>query len=363
MSRTRTGDEDPSGLTEQVARLCSAVLPADPHSTRLSSVRQLTKARPAGSLGQLDELVDRVAGIRHEPSPAPLPAAVSVLAGDHGVAAVGTSSFRHGATAKVLGLILDGRAPVNILAARVCARVECMDFGLLKPVGEQRFKVGQGTRDIRYEDAMTRTQTLRAVANGAEYASQRLADVAMVGVGEIGVGNTTATAALTARLVGLDPSQVVGAGSGVDPATVVRKSGIVEQALRRVACLPDDSLELLAALGGYEIAGNVGVILAAAARRQVVVIDGSISSVAALLAVRLAPAVADHLVFAHLATEPAHQALLRELNQRPLLSLDMRLGMASGATLALGLVNAALAVAHLVPSARSVEMTEMARHR
>lgn len=323
-------------------------------SRRLSEVRQRTLARPAGSLGRLDELVHRIAAIRHAPVSGPLPATVSVLAADHGVAALGVSSHPHGLTSRVLRLINAGQGPVNQIAARVPARVETADFGLLDTVGDQRYKIAAGTADICTTDAMSPGQAHRAVLAGAAYCEQRLGNAELVGVGEIGVGNTTAAAALAARLLDVPPARLVGAGSGVDDRTVRLKQELVEQALHRVRRVPDDPLRLLAALGGFEIAGNVGVVLAAAARRQVVVIDGTITAVAALVAVRMCPAVAGSIVAAHLSTEPAHGLLLTALGQTPLLTLDMRLGMASGAAFALGLINSMLAVAGLTPQARAV---------
>lgn len=343
-------------MSDPIVELCASVAPPDSHSTRLSRVRQLTKARPTASLGILDELVHRIAGIRHDPDPGPLSAVISVLAGDHGVARHGVSTHPHGLTNSVLRLIADGLGPVNFAANRVPAKVVTADFGLVEPVGDQRYRIAAGTADICSEDAMSPTQARQAVLNGATYAAERLADAAMVGVGEIGVGNTTASSALAIRLLGTSPLDMVGAGSGVDAPTVVRKRELIERALHRVRHLPDDPLLLLAALGGFEIAGNVGVILAAAGRRQVVVIDGSITAVAALIAVRLCPAASDSIVAAHCSTEPAHRAVLHELGQTPLLDLGMHLGMASGAAFALSLINSMLAVAAQTPSARSANL-------
>nr|BFE59306.1 nicotinate-nucleotide--dimethylbenzimidazole phosphoribosyltransferase [Dactylosporangium thailandense] len=337
-----------------VHALCAAVTPPDPRSARHSQFRQRAQARPPDALGALDAVAHRVAGIRRDAAPGPLPAVVSVLAGDHGVARHGTSVYRHGYTARVLELIRAGHAPVCTLAARVPARVECADVGLSEAVGDQRYKIGTGTGDITRHAAMAPAQAVRAVLGGARYATERLADAGLLAIGELGVGNTTPAAALTARLLDIATADVVGAGSGVPADVVARKRHLVDVALARHADVPaDDPLALLAALGGFEIAANVGVILAAAGRRQVVVIDGTMTAVAALLAVRLCPTAAGYLVAAHRSTEPAHRALLAGLGLEPLLDLGMRLGMASGATLALPLINGVLAVAASTPSARS----------
>ncbi|MFC7387116.1 nicotinate-nucleotide--dimethylbenzimidazole phosphoribosyltransferase [Sphaerisporangium rhizosphaerae] len=352
------GGPGPLDHRARIEQLCARVPAPDPYSRRLSEVRQRTQARPAGSLGRLDELTHQIAAVRRTHASGPLPAVVSVLAADHGVAARGVSAHPHGLTGRVLRLVNAGQAPVNRIAARIPARVETADFGLLDAVGDQRYKVAAGTADIGVADAMSPDEAHRAVLAGATYCERRLADAAMIGVGEIGVGNTTVAAALAARLLGVPSAGLVGAGSGVDEPTVRYKRELVDQALFRVRGVPDDPLRLLAALGGLEIAGNVGVVIAAASRHQVVVIDGTITAVAALLAVRICPTAAGSIVAAHLSTEPAHAPLLAALGQKPLLGLDMRLGMASGAAFALGLINSMLAVAGLTPPAKAVGLAE-----
>ncbi len=287
--------------------------------------------------------------------PGPLPAVVSVIAGDHGVAKKGVSRFLHGTTSSVFSLISSGDAPVNHLAARVPARVEVADFGMANTVGTRRYKVANGTEDLSVRDAMTVDQARDAVANGASFAEERLLrGFSALGVGEIGVGNTTSAAALTARLLGLPATAVVGPGAGSGAESVERKVGLVETALVRTENHPDDPLRLLAALGGFEICGNVGVILAAARAGRVVVLDGFITGVSALVATRLCPDAAGYLVAAHRSTEPAHEFVLDELGLRPLLDLDMRLGMASGAAITLGLINTVLSVCAYTPAAAKV---------
>ncbi|MFI6823487.1 nicotinate-nucleotide--dimethylbenzimidazole phosphoribosyltransferase [Micromonospora sp. NPDC050187] len=338
----------------RIGQLCRSVVPVDRQAGRLCAVRQRARARPAGSLGRLDEMITRVAAVRGNPEPAPMTAVVGVLAADHGIARRQTSAFRPEVTSRLLELIQADQAPINVLAAQFGVAVVSADIGLSRPVGDQRYKAGSGTGDISIEDAMRLGQAEQAVLNGIRFADDHLADRPLVGVGEIGVGNTSATAALGSVLLDVAPDRMVGVGSGIDRSARDRKRQLVERAVERVQGRGADPLHLLAALGGYEIAGNVGVILAAAARRQVIVIDGSITTVSALLAARMCPAVSDYLVAAHRSTEPGHQLMLDDLGQPPLLSLDMRLGMASGAVLAIGLCNAALAVADATPAARTV---------
>jgi nicotinate-nucleotide--dimethylbenzimidazole phosphoribosyltransferase len=343
-----------TAVPEQIRKLCRYVAPVEDRFAGLARVRQLTLARPSGSLGELDRAVRRIAAIRRTAAPGPLQAVVSVLAADHGVARQGISAYPHGHTGRVLELIAAGNAPVNILAERIPAMVAYADVGLAQAVGDQRYKVADGTGDLTVVDAMTADQAEQAILNGARYAREQLDDVPLVAIGEIGVGNTTATAVLATRLLDTTAEGMVGIGSGVRAATARRKRELVDLALRRTAHLPDDPLRLLAAVGGLEIAANVGVILAAAGRGQAVVLDGVITAVAALVAVRLCPPAAGYLIAGHRSAEPAHAALLARLALVPLISLDLHLGMASGAAMAVGLLNGALAVAELTPVAGTV---------
>ncbi|MGC0318791.1 nicotinate-nucleotide--dimethylbenzimidazole phosphoribosyltransferase [Kitasatospora acidiphila] len=344
-----------TGEPAAIDALCALVGPTDRQAGRLAALRLRTLARPHGALGRLDDLVPRIATIRSDPDPGPLPALVSVLAADHGLARRAVSALPQPAGGRVLALVQAGRAPLNLIADRVPARVVSADFGLVEPVGEAEFRIGAGTEDILLRDAMTRADAERAVLGGARFLRSRLGEEAMVAVGEIGVGNTTSAAALTGRLLELPAAEVVGTGAGVDPAGAARKHALVEGALVRTAGLPAaDTLAQLAALGGYEIAGNVGVILAAAAARRVVVLDGFITAVAALVAVRLCPPAGHYLVAGHRSAEPGHRPLLQALGLEPLLDLGLRLGVASGAALALGLVNTTLDLAHRTPHARAV---------
>ncbi|MBE2997217.1 nicotinate-nucleotide--dimethylbenzimidazole phosphoribosyltransferase [Nocardiopsis sp. HNM0947] len=318
-------------------------------------MRQLTRARPPRSLGALDTLAEQVAVVLNDADTGPLPAVLSVTAADHGVARNEISRFSYGTTSSVFSLITSGDAPINHLAAHVPARVEAADFGLADTVRTREYKVANGTEDLSRRDAMSVEQARASILNGVAFAEERLLqDCSAVGVGEIGVGNTTSAAALTARLLGLSGTSVVGSGVGASPATVERKSRLVEVALQRTVNYPDDPLRLLAALGGFEICGNIGVILGAARAGRIIVLDGFITGVAAVLATRLCPAVAGYLVAAHRSAEPGHQFVLDELELRPLLDLGMRLGMASGAAVALGMINAVLAVCADTPAAAKV---------
>jgi nicotinate-nucleotide--dimethylbenzimidazole phosphoribosyltransferase len=340
-------------LPAAIGDLCQRVRPVEHRFAGLARIHQLTLARPGGSLGDLDHAIRRVAAIRRALVPAAMDTVVSVLAGDHGVAMRGVSAYPYGHTGRVLELIAAGQAPVSILAGRLPARVVHADVGLAQPVGDQRYKVAAGTRDLTVTDALTAEESERAVLNGARYAVEQLGSSSLLVLGEIGIGNTTAASALAARLLRTRTEGMVGSGSGVPGDTVGRKRALVEQALRRIAELPDDPLRLLRAVGGLEIAANVGVILAAAGQGRVVLLDGVITAVSALVAVKVCPPAAGYLLAGHQSSEPAHAALLASLRLVPLLRLNIHLGMASGAALAAGVLNSALAVAAGTPAAGS----------
>lgn len=327
----------------------------DQRYARLARMRQLTLARPAGSLGELDALYFKVAAIRSEVAPGPLTAAVSILAGDHGVADHDVSLFRADMTSRVARLIVAGQSPVNTVAARTPASVHFADFGLREPVGSQRFKIGAGTGDISAADAMSVAQAEQAITNGSAHVAL-MPRTGMLAVGEIGVGNTTAAAALAARMLGCGPDRTVGSGTGVAADVVERKRRLVDLALLRNSRVGDDPVPLLAALGGFEIAGNVGVILGAAERGMLVVLDGYITGVAALAAARLSPAVTSFMVAAHRSSEPGHGPILEALGLRPLMDAGLHMGMGVGAALSLPMINAALAAGRDTPAARDVGM-------
>ncbi|MCZ4121789.1 nicotinate-nucleotide--dimethylbenzimidazole phosphoribosyltransferase [Streptomyces sp. H39-S7] len=256
---------------ERLGALTDAVGTFDGRSARLARVVAATGARPAGSLGRLDEIGWQVAGILRTHRVRPLPVVVSVLAGDHGVAEHGVSAHRPESTARLFAEIVAGKAPVSALAARAGGRVEAADLGIRTDTGDHRYKVGNGTADISRADAMTFGRALDAIEAGARFAREVFPAGTMAACGEIGVGTTTAATALAARLLGADPRDLAGRGSGVGEETVGLKARLVAQALERTSGLGADPVRQLAALGGYELCGNVGAILAAAARGCLVV--------------------------------------------------------------------------------------------
>jgi nicotinate-nucleotide--dimethylbenzimidazole phosphoribosyltransferase len=323
--------------------------PLDAAAMAAARERQEQLTKPPGSLGRLERLSVQVAGITAQPRPRLAHKAVVIMAGDHGVAAEGVSAYPSAVTPQMVHNFTSGGAAINVLARQAGARVVVVDVGVAQPLPanlpvEQR-NVARGTANLAVGPAMTRQQTLAAIGVGLDVVEQAATHgLDVVCLGEMGIGNTTAAAAIVAAVSGLPVADVTGHGTGIDEATWQRKVATIERGLRLNQPVASDPLDVLTKVGGLEIAGLVGVVLAAAARRIVVVVDGFIATAAALLAADLCPAVRGYLVAAHRSAEPGHRAALEHLELEPLVALDLRLGEGSGAALVLPLLDAALAL-------------------
>jgi nicotinate-nucleotide--dimethylbenzimidazole phosphoribosyltransferase len=326
----------------------AAIAPPDPAIARKTQALLDGKTKPRGSLGRLEELACRIAAARGNPVPELPVKAVVVMAGDHGVAAEGVSAFPQEVTWQMVANFVRGGAAINVLARQAGAEILVADMGVIRPVdlpGVRQVRVGAGTGNIARERAMTRAQAVAALEAGIAIADELAArGVTLVATGEMGIANTTSAAALAAHFTGASAEVVTGRGTGVDDAGLERKIVAVRRALALHSAAAADPLDALARLGGFEIAGLAGLVLGAAARRVPVLVDGFISSAAALAAVRLAPAAAGYLVAAHRSVERGHAHVLSALDARPLLELEMRLGEGTGAALAMHLVDAAVHV-------------------
>jgi nicotinate-nucleotide--dimethylbenzimidazole phosphoribosyltransferase len=305
---------------------------------------RLTK--PRGSLGRVESLGVRLAAIAGaSPPPVPAPAAVAVFAGDHGVVAEGVTPWPQDVTAQMVQNFLAGGAAINVLARQAGARVVVVDVGVATELeaapGLARHKVRAGTRNLAREPAMSLTETREALDVGAAVAARLVADgAACLVTGDMGIGNTTPSAALVAAFTGRAPADVTGRGTGIDDPTLARKVAAVEAGLARMPDR-DDPLAVLASLGGLEIAALTGFIVGGAAARVPVVVDGVIAGAALLTAARLVPGVVQFCFAGHRSTEPAASVVLEALDLEPLLDLELRLGEGSGACLALPVLEAA----------------------
>jgi nicotinate-nucleotide--dimethylbenzimidazole phosphoribosyltransferase len=334
---------------EQLAALCARIAPVDRSAAARTQARLDDKTKPRRSLGRLEELACQVAAIRGTDQPVAGPKAVVVMAADHGVAEEGVSAYPQAVTAQMVLNFARGGAAINVLARQAGAEVVVVDVGVkgeLPPLPQVRScRVAPGTRNFTREPAMTRAEALQAIGVGARIAGELAASgVTLIGVGEMGIGNTTAASALTSAFTGAPVDEVTGRGTGIDDAGWQRKLGAIRRGLARHVPAAADPLATLAALGGFEIAGLAGVVLGAAAARVPVVLDGFIASVAALAAVRFCPRVATYLVPSHRSVEVGHRIVLQALELRPLFDLDMRLGEGTCAALAMNLIDASLRV-------------------
>jgi nicotinate-nucleotide--dimethylbenzimidazole phosphoribosyltransferase len=336
----------PARIQEAIA----AVAPPDPSWHARASARQDRLTMPPGSLGRLLELGRQLAAIQRTDRPEGLPALVAVAAADHGVTAAGVSAYPSEVTGQMVANYLAGGAAVNVLARRVGVAVRVIDLGVAHlPAGLAddpnliSRPIRPGTSSFLDGPAMSHAEAYRAVEVGLELAEGWAArdGLRVLALGEMGIGNTTTAAALTAALTGAAPDQVVGRGTGVDDPGLVRKRAAVDWALRLHGIACRDVWDWLACVGGFEILGLAGLAIGAARARVLVVLDGFISGVAGLIAARLCPAALGSMVAAHLSPEPGHRIVLEHLGLRPLLDLGLRLGEGTGAALAIPLIASA----------------------
>ncbi len=332
----------------------SAIGPIDEAAEAEAQRRLDGKTKPRGSLGRLEELARRIAGIRGT-ADLPMPRkAIVVMGADHGVAADGVSAFPQAVTAQMLLNFAAGGAAINVLAAQAGAEVTVVDMGVVDPTplsGEDSIldrRIGAGTANLATEPAMTHDQVEAALAAGIGVADQLIGEgIDLIGIGEMGIGNTTPAAALTCAFTGLGPVEATGRGTGIDDDRLRHKVAVIERALalhRPELGAEPEAIEVLRRLGGFEIAGLAGVVLGAAAKRVPVLVDGFIASAAALCAIRIGPAAAAYLLSSHRSVEAGHRAVLKALGNEPLLDLGLRLGEGTGSALAMNLVDAAVRV-------------------
>ncbi|SCG51405.1 nicotinate-nucleotide--dimethylbenzimidazole phosphoribosyltransferase [Micromonospora coxensis] len=349
----------------------AAIRPPDEPAMAAARDLQGRLTKPAGSLGALEELSVRLAGLAGTcPPPLPEPAAVAIFAGDHGVHAQGVTPWPQEVTAQMIGNFLAGGAVVNAFARQAGASVTVVDVGVatalpVDPDAERdgprlvEANVRRGTRDMTVTAALTRDEARAAVETGIRIAGELVdAGAGILLTGDMGIANTTPSAALIAALTGVDPAEATGRGTGVDDETYRRKVGVVRAALRRHEPDPADPLGVLAAVGGLEHAALAGLVLGAAARRVPVLLDGVIAASAALVAAALAPDAVGAMVAGHRSAEPGATVALRHLGLDPLIDLGLRLGEGTGALLALPVVTGAVRVLHEVATFDSAGVSE-----
>ena len=333
-------------MSELLSNTIGMIKPVDKEVMTQAQARQDMLTKPQGSLGRLEELSIQLAGIQGKPIPQIRHKAIITMAGDHGVVAEKVGNWPQEVTAQMVYNFLGCGAGINVISHQVGTRIIVVDIGVatdLKPdPGLLSRKIGYGTQNMTLGPAMTAEQAVKAIEAGIELVTGETAKgLDIVGTGDMGIGNTTASSTICAVVTGKTVVEVTGRGTGLTDEQLAHKVAVIERALR-VNC-PDSvqPLDMLAKVGGFEIGGLVGVMLGAAAKRIPVVIDGFISGAAALIATALSPGLRDYLIAAHLSAEPGHRVLLEHLGLKPLLNLNMRLGEGTGAALGIFLAETA----------------------
>ena len=322
------------------------IKPLDKAAMAEAQVRQDKLTKPAGSLGRLEEISIQLAGIQGKTSPSIEKKAMITIAGDHGVVDEKVGNWPREVTAQMVENFLRGGAGINVLARQIGARIVFVDMGVasdLQPDPQLIVsKVDYGTKNMCLGPAMTTAQAVKAIETGIDIINNEVKKgLDIVGTGDMGIGNTTASSAIFAALSGKTVEEVTGRGTGLSDEQLTHKIDVIKRALAVNKPDPSKPLEVLAKVGGYEIGGMAGVMLGAAAKRIPVVIDGFISGAAALIAVALAPRLKDFIIAAHVSAEAGHAAMLKFLGFKPLLSLNMRLGEGTGAALGIFIAEAA----------------------
>lgn len=329
--------------------LADPCLPVDAMAADAARRRQDQLTKPRGSLGRLEEIAIRLAGLQGSPTPTPDPVQILLCAADHGVAAEGVSRFPQSVTNQMVRNIAAGGAAISVLTRALDARLEILDLGTLEDPGTiegvRSERVGPGTGNIAREPAMTDAQ-LVATMNAGRAAAARAIDsgARLLICGEMGIANTTPATALACALLDLPAGALVGPGTGLDAAGVARKAEVITKSLMRHVASGQTPLELLTRLGGFEIAAMTGAFITAAQRGLPILVDGFIVSVSALVAVRLQPEARDWMLFAHASAEPGHARIIAAMDADPLLDLGMRLGEGSGAAVAVPILRLACTI-------------------
>ena len=336
--------DGPTNLAQAIER----VQPADADAMSRAEARQMNLTKPPGSLGRLEEISIRLAGIYGTERPSIREKAVIVAAGDHGVVAQGVTGYPQEVTAQMVLNFLGGGAAISVMCRRLGIRQVIVDAGVAADLPQhpdlRSLKIGRGTADISQGPAMTREQAVECLEAGIAIAIEAIESGAdLLATGDMGIGNTTASSAITAAVTGVSPEETTGEGTGRSPEELQHKITVVQATLDANNPDPSDGIDLLSKVGGFEIGVLAGVILGAASMRRPVVVDGFISTAAALVAHAVCPASRDYMLASHVSAERGHRVALSGLGLTPLLDLGMRLGEGTGAALAMTIVETAAA--------------------
>lgn len=349
-----------------LAPLITRIVPSSDAWQQRARTHLDTLTKPLGSLGRLEDLAAQMIAILEDAPSQPLAKAVYIFAADHGIGAEGVSAYPREVTHQMVLNFLAQGAAINVLTRIHGVALHVVDVGVDADFeaipGLLHYKVTRGTANMLHEPAMTDAELAQALQTGIDLAARAAtANEAMIAIGEMGIGNTTAASAITCALMGASPQQATGRGTGVDSAAHQRKIAVVSAVLaRHFSAVAPAPLDILRCVGGLEIAAMTGFVLSAAAERRIIVIDGFIATAAAAIAVAIAPAARSYLIAGHRSQEPGHQLLLDSLHLTPVLALDMRLGEGTGAVLAMPILQAALVLYNQMATFASAGVSEAA---
>ena len=325
----------------------SLIKPLDIAAMDDARKRQNTLTKPPGSLGCLEELSIRIAGIQSKAIPKGDKKTIITMAGDHGVVAENIGNWPQEVTTQMVMNFIKGGAGINVLARHIGARVITVDMGIISNIpptpGLLIRKINRGTDNIVTGPAMSQEQAVKSIETGIDVVNHECTrGLDMVGTGDMGIGNTTPSSAICSVITGFPPAKVTGKGTGISDKQLLRKIEVIEKAISVNSPDPKNPIEVLAKVGGFEIGGLAGIMIGAAAHRVPVIVDGFISGAAALIATSISPLVSEYLIQSHISTEPGHRIMLDYMGLKPLLALDMRLGEGTGAALGIYLTEASI---------------------
>jgi len=339
---------------ENLQKVLNDIRPLKKDYLEKAKLRLNSLTKPVESLGRLEIIAQQYTAIREDLNPSIRRKMIFTFAGDHGVVEEGVSAYPREVTVQMVLNMLSGGAAVNVLARHVGAEVVVVDIGVdhdFEPAeGFIIKKVGYGTKNFTKGPAMTHAEALQSIRTGMELADEYAErGVDIIGTGEMGIGNTTPSSAILSVFTGLKAEEVTGRGTGIDDEGLQKKASIIEKAISMNRPDPENPMDVLAKVGGFEIGGIAGLIIGCVAHRIPVVVDGFISTAGAMIAVAMNPTINEYLFYSHLSSEAGHKQMLEKLGQKPVLNLDMRLGEGTGAAIAMSVIEAAVKV-----------MTEMA---
>jgi len=331
---------------QQIEEIIEHIESLDRSAMREAQNRQNLLTKPTGSLGFLEELSIHIAGIKGNALPDPFDKKVVItMAGDHGVTEEAVSAYPKEVTPQMVYNFLSGGAGINVLARHIGARVTVVDMGVATAFDPHPDlvdkKIREGTKNMAKGPAMTRDEAIQSIKAGIDvFEAEYRKGVDIVALGEMGIGNTTPSSAITSVITRRPPEEVTGRGTGLDDEGLRQKIETIKRAISLNNPDPSDPIDILSKVGGFEIGGIAGAMLSASSHRVPIVVDGFISSAGALIATKLAPQVKDYLIAGHASVERGHRVILETLGLRPLLDLDLRLGEGTGAVLAFAVVEA-----------------------